>query len=237
MRANPFRRAIELVRETAEGHAFRIALIGGFALPFHGVRRATGDVDFLVDANGASALHDALTSHGYEVLHRSADAAKYRASQGPLVGVDVLYARRELALAMLERAKVPAGDVAVPVVDVEGIVGLKLQAMVNDPSRRRQDEADIVALLRLHLPRLDQTLLEQYSRYSMKRMPSVDSSKKQAGVVAEKLVANVPSQLDLRSGPPLQTIEDFLEFLEHFEELFGRDLRPRPATTGNRFLL
>ncbi|MBY0279310.1 hypothetical protein K2Z84_28580 [Candidatus Binatia bacterium] len=62
--AGPFLDAIRLVRETASRHGFRIALIGGFALPFHGVRRATGDVDFLIDASGASALHEALTAAG-----------------------------------------------------------------------------------------------------------------------------------------------------------------------------
>ncbi|MCW5890718.1 MAG: hypothetical protein KIT14_09210 [bacterium] len=47
-------------------------------------------------------------------------------------------------------------------VDVEGLIGLKLQVLVNDPSRRRQDEADIVALMTLHLPALDGPLLEEY---------------------------------------------------------------------------
>ena len=47
-------------------------------------------------------------------------------------------------------------------VDVEGLIGLKLQALVNDPARRRQDEADIVALLSLHLSSLDRALLDEY---------------------------------------------------------------------------
>jgi Nucleotidyl transferase AbiEii toxin, Type IV TA system len=160
--ASAFRDAIRLVRETAEKHGFRVALIGGFALPFHGVRRATGDVDFLIDAAGADALHDALTGAGYEALHRSADVANYRASRGPGVGVDVLYAHRAPTVAMLERAAVRTGSVEIPVVDVEGLIGLKLQALVNDPRRRRQDEADIVQLLRSNLSTLNLPLLEEY---------------------------------------------------------------------------
>ena len=73
--ASAFFDAIRLVRSAAEKHGSRIALIGGFALPFHGVRRATGDVDFLIDASGADALHAALLGSGYESLHRSADVA------------------------------------------------------------------------------------------------------------------------------------------------------------------
>lgn len=159
---NGFLDAIRLVHDVAARCGFRIALIGGFALPFHGVRRATGDVDFLVEADGADALHKALSAAGYETLHRSNDAANYRAPGTPLIGVDVLYARRPATLAMLGRAAIPQGGGDVPVVDVEGLIGLKLQALVNDPARRRQDEADIVALLTLHLPSLDRALLDEY---------------------------------------------------------------------------
>jgi hypothetical protein len=159
---NAFLDAIHLVRDAAVRHHFRIALIGGFALPFHGVRRATGDVDFLVEAQGAEALHEVLSAAGYETLHRSADAANYRGRDAGLIGVDVLYARRPAALAMLDRAAVPQGGSAVPVVDVEALIGLKLQALVNDPTRRRQDEADIVALLTLHLASIDRALLDAY---------------------------------------------------------------------------
>lgn len=162
--ANAFLDAIRLVQDAAARHGFGIALIGGFALPFHGVRRATADVDFLVEARGADALHEALSAAGYATLHRSADAANYRAGTAEGVGVDVLYARRPATLAMLARAAAPPlpGDVPVPVVDVEGLIGLKLQALVNDPGRRRQDEADIVALMTRHLPALDRALLDEY---------------------------------------------------------------------------
>ena len=160
--ASAFLEAIRLVREAAEKHGFRVALIGGFALPFHGVRRATGDVDFLIDASGSDALHAALTDAGYEALHRSADVANYRASRGAGVGVDVLYAHRAPTVAMLDRASIPIGPVDLPVVDAEGLIGLKLQARVNDRRRRRQDEADIVQLLRSNLPTLNVLLLEEY---------------------------------------------------------------------------
>ena len=157
--SNAFLDAIRLVGDTARRCGFRVALIGGFALPFHGVRRATGDVDFLVEAEGADALHDAITAADYVSLHRSDDAANYRSSS---CGIDVIYARRAPTLAMLARATVPPGGGDVPVVDVEGLIGLKLQAFVNDPARRRQDEADIVALLALHLPTIDHALLGGY---------------------------------------------------------------------------
>ncbi len=160
--SSPFLEAIDLVRRTADRHGFLVALIGGFALPFHGLRRATGDVDFLIEASGAEPLHDALTTAGYEALHRTADVANYRAADQRRIPIDVLYAKRTPAIAMLKRAVTPATGVAVRVVDVEGLIGLKLQAMTNDPRRRRQDESDIVALLAANLPSLNRDLLGEY---------------------------------------------------------------------------
>jgi hypothetical protein len=67
-------------------------------------------------------------------------------------------------------------------------------------------------------------------------MPSADITRKPRKAVAE-IVANIPSQLDVRPDEAVQTLDEFLEFLEHLEDIFGRDLCPRPPTVGTRFLL
>lgn len=54
--ANRFIETISLVVETAARDRFRVALIGGFALSFLGVTRATGDVDFLASATKTTAM-------------------------------------------------------------------------------------------------------------------------------------------------------------------------------------
>ena len=53
------------------------ALIGGLAVVAHQVVRATQDVDFLVEAEAADSVHDALLGLGYQCLYRSEDAANY----------------------------------------------------------------------------------------------------------------------------------------------------------------
>src|SRR5947199_402966 len=98
---NPFVRSIVLVLGVARRQRFRVALIGGFALPFHGVQRATGDVDFLAEARGSPALHDALLAAGARCLHRGTDAANYARGTSRLSPVDFIFARRERALDML----------------------------------------------------------------------------------------------------------------------------------------
>ena len=163
--ANRFLTAIRLVLDSARRGGYRVALIGGFALPFHGVRRATGDVDFLVEAVGADVLDADLLAGGLRQLHRTENAANYESTRSDLSPVDVVFARRPATLAMLARARDVAtatGDLSVPVVDVEGIIGLKVQAIANNPQRRRRDEDDIVALLERHLPDLDLALLREY---------------------------------------------------------------------------
>jgi len=162
---NRFLATIRLVLDAARRGGFRVALIGGFALPFHGIRRATGDVDFLVEAGGADALDGDLLAAGFRRLHRSDDSANYAASCPDYAAVDLLLARRAPSLDMLARAdrhRMAQDGLEVPVVDVEGIIGLKVQAIANDPRRRRRDAEDIVTLLAAHPEGLDLPLLEHY---------------------------------------------------------------------------
>jgi hypothetical protein len=173
---NPFVRAIVLVLGVARREQFGIALIGGFALPFHGVQRATGDVDFLADARGAGALHAALLAAGARCLHRSADAANYGSGSSPLCPVDFIFARRTRARDMIRRARsrpLRGGRVRVPVVDAEALIGLKLQALVNAPSRRTREQADIEALVAARRDSLNAELLRDYYRL-FDREPELD---------------------------------------------------------------
>ena len=91
---SPFQTSIDLVLASASRGGFRVALIGGFALPFHGVQRATGDVDFLADAIGADRLVADLTAAGFAVLHHSVELANLKSSRADLAPVDVLFAHR-----------------------------------------------------------------------------------------------------------------------------------------------
>ncbi len=135
------------------------ALIGGLAVVAHGVVRATQDVDFLVELEAADLVHDALLDLGYQCLYRSEDAANYvRATQG----LDLLYAHRPLARRLLLQAserESPMGRIRI--ISVEGLIGFKLQGIVNDPTRTR-DLDDIRALLKVHRASIDLIELREY---------------------------------------------------------------------------
>ena len=135
------------------------ALIGGLALAAHEVVRGTRDVDFLVDIDDADRLHDALIALGYHCIHRSMDAANYARNDE---GLDLVYARRPIARRLLREAV--ERDTAMGrlrVVSAEALIGLKLQALVNNPSRGR-DLDDIRALLRVQRGRLNMREVREY---------------------------------------------------------------------------
>jgi len=135
------------------------ALIGGLAVVAHQVVRATKDVDFLVDADASNRVHAALLQLGYQCLYRSEDAANYvRATEG----LDLLYAHRPLARRLLAEASqrnTPMGRMRI--INVEGLIGFKLQAFVNDPTRTR-DVDDIRALLKIHRGSINREELQTY---------------------------------------------------------------------------
>jgi len=137
------------------------ALIGGLALASHRVVRATHDVDLLVDAADSDMIHGALTRMGYECLHRDADAANYARGRER---VDLLYASRPAARRLLREAVQVEGSLGpLRVVSAEGLIGFKLQAIINDP-RRTQDLEDIRALLRANRAALDLGEVRDYFR-------------------------------------------------------------------------
>jgi len=137
------------------------ALIGGLALAAHKVVRATQDVDLLVDADKADAIETRLLSLGYRCLHRSEDAGNYVRGHERL---DLLYARRPIARLLLSEANtLDTAFGSLRVIGAEGLIGFKLQALVNDPSRT-QDLEDIRALLRANRASLDLERVREYFR-------------------------------------------------------------------------
>jgi len=124
------------------------ALIGGLALAAHGAGRATTDLDLLAEGERAEDVDRILRERGYECLLRNEYVANYLGPTPERGRVDFLFARRTRGLAILARA-VPHAilGASLRVVDASDLIGLKVQSLSNDPSRRHQDLADIERLL------------------------------------------------------------------------------------------
>jgi hypothetical protein len=144
-----FQNVIANVLRPFELSGGRYALMGGFAMAMHGVQRATMDLNLLIlleDMGKADAL---LRQRGYELAFRSANVSHYQSEDWEWGRIDVLHAFRAPSRAMLERAERVAfgGSGEIPVVRVEDLIGLKVQAVSNDPSRGEGDWADIALLI------------------------------------------------------------------------------------------
>jgi hypothetical protein len=133
------------LREASIAHA----LIGGLALAAHGAGRATSDLDLLADGDRADDVDRILREHGFECLQRTENVANYVAATRERGRVDFLFARRSYGHAMLARSALHTIlGAPIRVVDAADLIGLKVQASSNDPSRRYLDLADIDRLLR-----------------------------------------------------------------------------------------
>ena len=145
-----FRIVIQLVVGDLEAAGLHYALIGGFAMALHGVQRATMDLDFILLLEDMGKADAILTRHGYRRAFRSENVSHYTSPDDAWGRIDILHAFRRPSLGMLARADlVDVGEaLRLRVVQIEDLVGLKVQAAVNDPARAEDDWHDIRLLLR-----------------------------------------------------------------------------------------
>jgi hypothetical protein len=143
--------------QSLQKQGIRHALIGGFALAFHGINRATADIDFLADGSKRSEILIALQAAGFKLRFESAEVLQFEGS-GDL---DILLANRPLSHQMLSDAELRS-EIPIYVLKIEDIIGLKIQAYVNDSNRELQDKADIQQLLKQH-PGLDWERVKRYA--------------------------------------------------------------------------
>lgn len=100
----------------------------------------------LEDMPSARAL---LAADGYACVYESANVSHFQKPGDGLARVDVLHAFRGPSLSMLSRAeRLPLGESClVPVLQIEDLIGLKVQAATNDPARAPGDWGDIFRLV------------------------------------------------------------------------------------------
>jgi len=160
----------------------RYALIGGFAMALRGVQRATMDLDFILMLDDLKIAHSILTELGYRREFHSENVSHYLNPDEAWGRIDILHAFRGPSLGMLRRAeRLPVNaDLTLPVVAIEDIIGLKIQAIANDPPRALADWHDIglllVAAREQHIS-LDWELMEDYLRlfHFEERLPVLKS--------------------------------------------------------------
>ena len=155
-----------LLKEFEEQN-IRYAVIGGFALGLWGISRSTVDLDFLLLMEDLSKAETILANFAYRQVHKSENVAQYSSDLAPYGHIDVLLAFRKISRTMLERRvqKSLPGKNPIYTLHPEDLIGLKLQAAVNNPSREIQELQDIRSLIgsaRRRREGIDWELLEDY---------------------------------------------------------------------------
>jgi hypothetical protein len=149
----------------------RWAVIGGVAAALHGRVRTTVDLDLLVEVEDTTTLDVALASLGYRLEHRWEESSHYSCERVDCCPIDVLHAKRPHTRAMLARAREVALDeeLSAPVIEIEDLIGLKLQAAINDPDRRRAELVDIRELLEVAAERRSLELSRVHEYFALFR--------------------------------------------------------------------
>ena len=144
-----FELVIQRVVGALETQGIHYALIGGFAMALRGAQRATMDLDFILMLEDMEKADAILRGFGYERIFHSPDVSQYRSTDQDWGRIDILHAFRGPTLGMLQRAEsLPVlPGLTIRVVHREDIIGLKVQALVNNPARATRDWSDIRMLL------------------------------------------------------------------------------------------
>jgi hypothetical protein len=164
-----FKEVLAILLQRFSDSGVAVALSGGLALSTMGLFRFTRDIDFLLPVDNAEVVDRIMVDLGYEKQDFStSEIVSYRSPLKVLGQVDFLLAKRAYTKAMLQRAKVmPVLDGALTVRTLlpEDVIGLKVQAIANDPANRYAiDAPDIQRLLRIHRAGLDMNLVREYFR-------------------------------------------------------------------------
>jgi len=144
-----FLKVIETVTSQLDTEGVRYSLIGGFAMALRGVQRSTIDLDFILMLEDLEKADDIFQKCGYTRAFRSENVSHYISDELELGRIDILHAFRGPTLGMIEQSDriEVANGYTLPVVKIEGIIGLKVQALVNDPKRATSDWSDIRIML------------------------------------------------------------------------------------------
>lgn len=142
-------------------HQIGYAAIGGLAVNAHGFMRATRDIDLIVLVEDAQKVQAIALGLGYRTLDDGKEIASYVRD---LQRFDVMHAQRPISRDLLGRAvEINVDGMKVPVIPVEGLIGLKVQAY-NDNPKRLQDVMDMVELFRINQQTLNMDEVRSYFR-------------------------------------------------------------------------
>ena len=141
--------AFHLVAKASEKSAVPCILIGGFAMNFYKVSRATLDVDFLITGDDLRKIKGSLADAGY-AEDFATDVAVRMANKEERLDIDFMIvddATRSKIMEDGREVEVVGEKLIIP--SIEHLIALKLHAIKGNPKNRMwKDMPDIVNLIK-----------------------------------------------------------------------------------------
>ncbi len=158
-----FKRILSLLIKNFEEKNVRYGLMGGFALVVYGIPRTTVDLDFLIDKDDLEKLDKIMEMLGYKLIFRTENVSQFVGLTPATGGIDFVHAFRKYSKKMLERVQTKnLEDLTIKVLRLEDIIGLKVQAIANDLTRKNRELADIESILDKFGNEIDWDLVKEY---------------------------------------------------------------------------
>ena len=160
-----FEKMLPLILQQFEQKNIRYAVIGGFAMGALGIMRTTMDLDFLVDAQDLPKIEKLMEQYNYRCIFKTENVSQYVSDIQVLGSIDFLHAFRSISVSMLSRTQEVAvlnNTSTMKVLCPEDIIGLKLQALVNDGTREHREYADIESIMEHYGETLNWSLIKEY---------------------------------------------------------------------------
>ncbi len=127
------------------------------------IPRTTVDIDFLIHKDDLYKVHKIMENVGYKLIFRTKNVSQYIGKTENLGEIDFIHAFRKYSLRMLERVRTLEKDgLKAKVLMPEDIIGLKLQAMANDTSRKIRELSDIEVIIEKFKNKIDWSIIEEY---------------------------------------------------------------------------
>jgi len=178
-----FEKILPIVLSEFKKENIRYALMGGVAMAAWGVVRATVDLDCLVMHEDMEKIEKIMNKYSYRCVYKTENISQYISDVKIYGSIDFLHAFREISRLMIKRAvnkKVFSNQYEVMILLPEDLIGLKVQALANDPEREMKEKMDIEAIVSALAQKLDWKIIEKYYK--------ILSREKDYGILRNKYV-------------------------------------------------
>jgi len=127
----------------------KCVLIGGFAVNFHKVSRATVDVDFLTSEEDFEVVYDLLEEEGFKKFSEQKTFVQLSSDKGYIKNLDFMFVDKDVLDRIIKdgcQAVIAKQKFVVP--SLLHLIALKLHSIRGTKQREYKDLVDIIDLIR-----------------------------------------------------------------------------------------